>query len=166
MRPYSGSKTRRGMTLPEMMISVSIFSLVGIFLTFIVVEIGKNTREAISEIPAQENTYRAMDFIRSKLLPAEFGSININDTGNAITFRNPRNTYNSTLLFDQDTRQCIFDENVNTTGDELPWGRNIRGRFAATDTPRRIKIEISSLAVDRENENRTITVGEELTIRN
>ena len=163
----SKARRRRGMTLPEMMISLAIFSTVGLFVTFITLEIAKQTRESLSMVPAQQEAYRAMDFVRRELLPSTFGTLVITNDGRTVSFRNPsRGGVTSRINFLEDERVCEFIPNVANPSDNVIWGRRLVGSFRILDTPRRINVSVVTIGYNAKREAVPIRYSDDLTVRN
>ena len=164
---YSSSQRRRGMSLVEISISVATFAVVGIFVAAITLAVGRESRDTISTVPAEQQAYRAMDFIRRELLPSTVGTVTVSNDGSTITFRNPSRPSSSRIEFDADKRVCIFIPDVNASQNSREYGRNITGSFTRLD-PRgtRFRVEVNALATNRKNEPIMISYRDDLTIRN
>ena len=165
MLPYR--KRRRAMTLVEMSISVAVFTFVGLFVAYVSLLIARQSKETLSQIPAQEQAYRAVDVVRQRLLMANFDSILLSTDQRMITFQNPYRANPSTLEFDSNTRQIIFVEDTSRPSNQIRWGRNVQGRFEySMATPKLVRIHVSTTAYGRNNQPLTISFSEEITVRN
>lgn len=159
-------RSRRGLSLIEFMISVAIFSTIGLFVSFVSLALGRQAKDSLTQIPAQEQAYRTADFIRNRLLPTQQGTIIISTDANTIEFRNPSNPQRSRLTFDAQKKQLVYDPNILVSGDESIWGRNVTGRFQVGTTPRKIVVQVNTTALDRRRGDLTFRIQEEITLRN
>lgn len=160
-------KRNKGMTLPEVIITGSVFLVVGAFMTAITLAVGKESRETLSTIPAEAQAYRAMDFIRGELLPAAAGSITIAQDGSFITFRNPARSGTSRIEFDSERRSCVFFPNTANLNERREWGRDITGTFTRLDAQgSRIRVEVNASAYNQNNEPIMFSYRDDMTIRN
>lgn len=158
---------RKGLTLTEVLISATIFSLVGVFLSVITLAVGREARETISAVPAEQQAYRALDFIRRELLPARAGSVTVAQDGSSITFTNPSRGTTSRLEFNENRRVLVFTPDVTTTEGVRDWGRGLTGSFTRLDAlATRFRVDVETQARNRINERLTISYRDDVTIRN
>lgn len=158
---------RKGVTLTEVLISATIFSIVGVFLGAITLAVGREARETLSTVPAEQQAYRALDFVRRELLPAQAGTVNVAQDGSAITFTNPSRGTTSNMAFNAQRRVLVFTPDVTTTDGQRDWGRGITGAFTRMDAlGTRFRVEVETQARNRANDGITISYTDDVTIRN
>ncbi len=161
------SRNRRGLSFVELMVAVAVFSLVSIFVAIVTLEVARQSKESLSQIPAQEQAYRAVDFIRQKVLPATFNSLSVAADGSYIQFRDPSNANESRLTFDANNDNLIYDPDVTASNDEFVWGRNIKGQFSTgTGFTRNVSVTVTATAYNRFNEAVIISYQDDLRVRN
>lgn len=160
-------KNSWGMTVPEVIISSSVFLVVGAFMTVITLAVGREAKETLSTLPAEATAYRTMDFIRGELLPAAAGSVTVAQDGSFMTFRNPIRSGVSRIEFDVERKTCVFFPDVSNMNDRREWGRNITGTFTQLDAQgSRFRIEVNANAYNLKNEPIMFSYRDDLTIRN
>lgn len=123
----SAIRRRRGLSLVEMLIVVSLFTVVGAFLTAITMATARQSAYSLSMIPSETGTFRAIERSRLEILPAARASIAITDNGRTITMRNPARNTTSRLEFDGGS--LFLTRDIDTPGRTLV-ARNVTGTFA------------------------------------
>ena len=89
MRFRVHSRLPKAFTVVEMLVAVSLFAFVGVFVAFLTIEVARQAQTSISMIPAELAAYRAMDRMRNELLPASPRDIVFDVDGAGVTFTNP-----------------------------------------------------------------------------
>lgn len=158
---------RRGMTFIEMMISVGIFTIVGIFVSYVAIAIARQSRRSLSSIPAEGTAYRIMDRIRNQILPATFGTLTLGNTDAQIFFQNPaRGTATSSITFDSQTSKCTFDPDTSVANNEVNYGTLQSLSFAIAGNGRQVVITLATSGRDRQNDVVPVSYQDTITIRN
>lgn len=153
------SSKAKALTFIEMIITVSIFSFIGIFLIYISIEVAQRFRQSITQVPALEQSIRSLSFIRTQLLPAQWQTIQISNNNRTITFVNPNEGTTSTVTFDATTRNVIYRPDI-TSATTRNWGRSLTGSFTRLADNRSMQINITSTAVGRNNNPLTYNFSE------
>lgn len=168
MRTRVKLRRSRAFTLVEMLIVVAVFAIMGGLLAYLSLEIAYQYRQSISQIPAQEQAFRTMSYVRSELLPAAAETIVISQDGTSIQFANRARGTNSSISFVTvgGVQVCEYDPDVTTNGDERIWGRGVSGSFELVDGVRRVLFTVRTRAVDRNNEALFYAYSDEIAVRN
>ncbi|MBI5154328.1 prepilin-type N-terminal cleavage/methylation domain-containing protein [Candidatus Poribacteria bacterium] len=167
MIPRLRISRRRGMTFVEMMISVGIFTIVGIFVSYIAIAIARQSRRSLGSIPAEGSAYRIMDRIRNQILPATYGTLTLGNTDAQILFQNPaRGTATSSITFDPQTSKCTFDPDTSVADNEMTYGTLQSLSFAITESGRQVVITLTTSGRDRHNDVVPVSYQDTITIRN
>lgn len=111
-RCFRGSRSRRGFTLVEMLVSLAIFSGVSVFLAYLTILVGKEIRRGLAILPPENRGQVVMDRIRYKIMQAKWANVPTNPTvtalssivigTNSIEFIDP--TINPTVLWTKRSR--------------------------------------------------------------
>lgn len=157
---------RRGMTLPEMMISVAIFTFIGLFVTFTTVIISKQVHRSIRSIPAEQKAYRALDQIRQELMSATVGTVTVDNDQKGITYQNPSRT-NASRIWLASGGKCMWDPDTTASNDELEMGNNLTNcTFSLPANPKLVEIEVETTGKNKDNENVPVTYTDVIVLRN
>ena len=165
-------RNARALTFAELSIVVGIFSFVGIFISYLMLEVGRQTRTLTSELPAQQNAYRALDYARLRVLSADYTSLALSNSNQTISFDNPVEGSNSSLTFGTTTvggetqNVLIFDPDTATSGDEVNYGRDVTGDFEILNNRGTVRITVSTDGIDRNNNVVVYTFSDEILARN
>jgi hypothetical protein len=174
-------RKRTALSVIEMMIAVSVFAAVGIFVSFLTIEIARMSRNSLDLIPSELNAYRTVDHIRRELLSGTTRGLTIDTGGDGITFTNPaRNTQMDSppdpippvqvrIWLDGDG-QCFMNTDANNSKSEpVVIGEDIEDLRFERVGDRRVRITIQTFAiastVTTERE-RTTTYSDVITLRN
>ena len=158
-------RTRRAMTFVELMIAISIFSLISIFVSALALAMARRSSTTLREIPAQSLIYRNIDRIRQEILPARYGSVVVDGDGSGITFDNPARGTTSRLVFNSDPRELEFIADTST-GDAVVWARGLAGTFTPDASGKRVDINISMIIQVPMEGDRTMRYSDTVTVRN
>ena len=153
------------MTLVEVLITVAIFAVVGTFTAMITLTVAKRSRNALTEVPSDQQVYRTVECVRRNLLPAEHLSIMISDDAKSVSFFNPARETEAQILFDDD-RQCVFIPNIKTPEENRLCGKGVTGRFEWVDNRRMVRVIASTIVQDYEKGPITISYQDDLRVRN
>lgn len=125
---------KHGFSIVELLVAVTMISIVSIFVSFIFLFVAKETFTAKETLSAELNTNRLIDRTRTELLPAS----NIVITNSAvvagaqdIVFRNPTRAENSSITtrIENNTQQVVFTEDVTDPSTEVIWAANTVANF-------------------------------------
>jgi hypothetical protein len=154
---FRTSRRRRGVSFTEMLFSVSIFGISGLFVSTLLVEVARISESSLSMIPSEQSTYRVLDRLRAELLPARARDIVIEGSpvivdgkqvslqGTAVTFTNPARGKKMRIWFEDG--DCLLDSDylgsesrVTTLQSGL---QNVQFRFPDRIDRRRVEIIVS-----------------------
>jgi prepilin-type N-terminal cleavage/methylation domain-containing protein len=158
-------KKRRGMTLPEMMISVTLFTFVGVFVAFTTLLIARQVSRSLRSIPADQKAYRLLDRVRTELMAAQIGAMTIENGGQGVTFLNPSRATNSRIWRSNDGR-CMWDPTVGSDGDEVAWEDVRECRFTLGPNGKTLEILIATTGKDRQGDPVPVTYSDVIVMRN
>lgn len=162
---------RKAFSTIEMVVVIVVFSLVGLFVAYLTIEVARLSTTSISVIPAELNAYRLMDRTRVELMPAEVRSAQITDAGRTINYRNPALGHDNVLWFDEG--QCFLRIDIGGEDDRtIALASDIEDvvfRFPNEPNRRSLEISVSTTAfvstVTRERD-RTNTYTDVIKLRN
>jgi hypothetical protein len=172
---------RIGLSVVEMMIAVSVFAAVGIFASFLTIEIARMSRSSLDLIPSELTAYRTMDHIRRELMAGTLRGMTIDTGGDGITFTNPaRNTQMASppspippvrvrIWLDEDGRCFINTDSNNSASTPVVIGENIEDLRFERVGDRRVRITVQTFAVASTvttARDRTTTYSDVITLRN
>jgi hypothetical protein len=167
-----------------MLVAVSLFAFVGVFVAFLTIEVARQAQTSISMIPAELAAYRAMDRMRNELLPASSRDIVFDVDGAGVTFTNPARARR--MRFEFADGSVLFNPDMSVSPARLitispEHADFVDVRFAPMDAidRRRIQITVSarSSAITTINEDdpddnrrlfrdRVTTYSDIITLRN
>jgi len=169
-RTLAPSRRRRATTMTEMVISAGIFSIIAVFVTVVTIAIGKQSKNDLMTAPAEAEAYRALDFIRSQLLRAQYGTVKIWNDNRRITYLDPNTGSTCSIVFDNVDERIVFCPEFDVKSfigkNEVKWGRGISGTFELTETPKRVQVTVSATGKDVKNRPMVTTYTDVMTIRN
>jgi len=156
-----------GLSLVEALLSVAIFSTIGIFTDTVLLLTARESKSAISEIPTERQIYDATDFVRRQLLPARAPSVSVSGDQRTVTFVNPSIGTTSQITFTNDGNFFFgrFDPDIDTADDEQRFGRNLAGSFRRV-TDKQIELQVSAKAWDQYDDLKTFDYTVLFTFRN
>ncbi|MDK2972836.1 MAG: hypothetical protein PWP23_2591 [Candidatus Sumerlaeota bacterium] len=156
---------RRGLSIPEMVIAMAVFSTVGIFVSYVVLATARRSKATLSQLPADATAFRTAERVRSLVMPAQLGSVAISDSGASITYRNPPAGTTSRVQFDNANRQCLYVADVNAGGSVVV-SRDVEGSFAFEGSLKRIRINVTTSARASRRGTIDLTYSDMITVRN
>lgn len=174
-------RMRNGLSVIEMMIAVSVFAAVGIFASFLTIEIARMSRSSLDLIPSELTAYRTMDHIRRELLAGTSRGMTIDTGGDGITFTNPaRNTQMDSppnpvppvrvrIWLDADGRCFMNTDSNNPKSEDVVIGENIEDLRFEREGDRRVRITVQTFAIASTvttEQERTTTYSDLITLRN
>lgn len=160
------TRRRRGLTLVELIIAVSLFALVGLFVSFVALTTARHARASLETLPADGTAFRTVERVRSEMLPARVGTVSITNNGRTATFFNPARGATSRFEFDAANNQLVFTPNVAAANVNV-WARNVQGSFAfEAGSNRRVRIVVSSPARAFNRQMINIGYSDVITVRN
>lgn len=159
-------RARRGLTLVETVISIAIFSIVGVLLSYSVLVVAKNSRRSLVELPAQGHAYRTVDRIRAELLPASRASIVTTDAPYGIQFFSPRRNTTAWIFFDPSEERCYFMPDISDTGTVVDWGALEDFLVQPGGNARTIRIVAASASEHSRREGTVVRFEDTITVRN
>jgi Prokaryotic N-terminal methylation motif len=159
-------KKRAGLTLVEVLITVVLFAVVGIFASMITLTVAKRSRNALTEVPSDQQVYRTVDHVRLNLLPAKYTTITISDDAKSVFFHNPARKIDGQILFNDDDRQCVYIPDILTPEYSLLCGKGVSGRFEWVDNGRMVRVIASTIVQDHDKGPITISYQDDLRVRN
>jgi prepilin-type N-terminal cleavage/methylation domain-containing protein len=123
-RPRTLSR-RRGFTLLELMIAISISTLVVSAVISLQYITAKNIKDLYGQTRTRSSRMIALDKIRYRLTNAKVGTCVVSNANHRIEFKDPNlGGVTSTFYFSPDTRTLFYDRNISdgSTPDEIVSG--------------------------------------------
>jgi len=165
IRSYK-ERSKKAFTFVEMVITVGLFSFVSIFISYLSLEVARQTRSATSEMPIEQNALRALDYIKMRLVAADFSTLAVSNSNQTITFDNPVLGTTCSLTFDQVEQEVIYDPDTSTANNEATFGREVRGTFALADNRGTVRTTVSAVGMDRKGNTVVYSFEDNVLVRN
>lgn len=157
------SRSRRGVSLTEMLVSVSIFTLVGVTTVMLVVAAARASQDGIQFVSSESNARNATDFIRRQALVGQYLSVRITDGGNRVIFIDPVTETEPEFLFEDGTLSFLRD------GGDEPL-RLFQGlddvRFELNAAGNLLRFEVVAPARNSFGIQRPVTLTDQILLRN
>lgn len=83
------NRRRRGLSFTEMMISVGIFSVIGVAVAYIVLLAARASHDGLQFMRSEQRVRLVLDNVRRETLVGQFMTAEISDNGRTITFVDP-----------------------------------------------------------------------------
>lgn len=107
------SRSRRGLTMVETMISLAISGLVTTVVVYMLFQSALTTKDMYAETRTRSTRMRALDQIRYRLVEAQIGSVDITNSGRRIEFIDPNLDVTSAFFYVPDSLTLFYDEDVD-----------------------------------------------------
>lgn len=102
-----------GMTMPEVMIAVSISAVVFIALVYMQIASARSTRTHYSQARSQTQRQQALDQLRYTVMMARIGSATVLDNGRTLQFVNPNLGAGTISSFFFQNNSLFYDEDIS-----------------------------------------------------
>lgn len=111
-------RRRRGFTFIEMLVGISISSLVMIAVAYLQLFSGRMIKEIYGQTRTRSSRMIALDAIRYRLMNARIGSCVVSSSNHRIQFTDPTHGYwvgsvTSAFYFDPDQKKLYYDFDIN-----------------------------------------------------
>lgn len=159
------ARRRRAMTLVEMMISASVFSVIGVAVMWVVLAAARTSKEGLSFIQSEARGRIVLDNIRRECLVGEFLSVNVLDSGKTVQFYDPIKDSTAQFQFNEQTKTVVYKPDMG--GSVVKQFKGIQDtRFSLQANRTMLRFEVTLLGRDGFNNIRPIRLMDEVLLRN
>ena len=160
----SVGRSRRGMTLVEMFAAVSIFLLVTLAASYLLITAAKASQDGLVSIRSESRVRLALDTIRKEILVGEFMSVQIQDNGRTVVFKNPVRGKQAELRLVKNT--LVFKEDTAVNAATRRFDDISDANFSLKENGTILRCQLTSEAMLTERRDRPITLVDEVLLRN
>jgi prepilin-type N-terminal cleavage/methylation domain-containing protein len=160
----SVSRSRRGMTLVEMFAAVSIFLLVSLAASYLLITSARASQDGLVTIRSESRVRLALDTIRKEVLVGEFMSVQITENGRAVVFKNPVRGKQAELRLVKTT--LVFKEDTATNTATRRFDDISDANFSLKENGTILRCQLTSDAMLSGRRDRPITLVDEVLLRN
>jgi type II secretory pathway component PulJ len=160
----SPSRSRRGATLVEMFVAVTLFLLVSIAVSYLLITAAKASQDGLMNIRSESRVRIALDSIRKEVLVGEFMSVQIQNNGKTVVFKNP--VRKTTAMLQQINDALIFksDTSVNTVTRRFEG--ITKAQFSLKSSGTILRCELTADCTNSGQKQRPIVLADEILMRN
>lgn len=164
LRLNAGRHRRAGMSMTEMMVTVSIFTVIGLTVTYLLVVAARTGHDSSEFLRTESHVRLVVDNIRRDTLVGEFLSAQVSDNGRTLRYYDPVTETNSRLQFSGNTLR--FHRNVDDGAVTKRFSGLSDVRFILHENGSILEFEVVANANDADRRSRPIAIRDRVFLRN
>lgn len=141
--PLKISRPRSGFTIIELVIAMTVCSMILVFAAFVVTATAKNIRKMTNDGEGARDISVALEFLRYTLTMAEYTSVSITNDNHRIEFLDPNLGVN-TSAFEFRDNHLWYDEDITDMEDDKRVARAVNITFTPVSAGTVIEVYLLS----------------------